>query len=409
MPGSKHRASTLALLLAPLLLQPMAAADSCRPSERSIRIASFNVFLNRPSAGQLYSDLVAGDAQARAVAEILQRVRPDIVLLGEFDYADNGDLPVDADGDAVSVFRYDYLGVGQNGAEPIRYDFGFHAPVNTGVPSGFDLNNDGRSDGPEDALGYGVFPGQYGMLLLSRFPIDGLATRTFQNLRWQDMPGNLLPRPFYSDAEAAALPLSSKSHWDVPVQVNGKTLHVLAAHPTPPVFDGPEDRNGRRNFDEIRLWADYVRGGRKARYIVDDSGERGGLEPRTRFVILGDYNADPSDGDSRPGAIQQLVKNRRVNGRVVPRSLGGALEAAREGGDNLAHRGDPAADTSDFDPNRAGNLRIDYVLPSRYGLRPVCSGVFWPSADDPLRRLVGEGEPVVSSDHRLVWVDVEVR
>lgn len=388
---------------------PVFAGGACEPSERSIRIASFNVFLNRPSPAGLYTDLIAGDPQARAVAEILQRVRPDIVLLGEFDYADVQTLPGTPDGDAVSVFRYDYLGEGQNGAEPIAYDFGFYAPVNTGVASGFDLNNDGRSDGPEDALGYGVFPGQYGMLVLSRYPIDGRAVRTFQTLPWQAMPGNLLPEPFYSPAEAAVLPLSSKSHWDVPVQIGEDTVHVLAAHPTPPVFDGPEDRNGRRNFDEIRFWADYVRGGRSARYIVDDSGQPGGLAPRSRFVILGDYNADPSDGDSRPGAIDQLLGHRRVNAKWVPTSLGGALESAREGGDNAEHRGDPAADTSDFDPRRAGNLRIDYVLPSRRGLRPVCAGVFWPGPDDPLRRLVGEGEPVVSSDHRLVWMDLELR
>jgi hypothetical protein len=35
--------------------------------------------------------------------------------------------------------------------------------------------------------------------------------------------------------------------------------------------------------------------------------------------------------------------------------------------------------------------------------------VFWPADDDPLSRLTGTGifgDPVPTSDHRLVWVDV---
>ena len=57
------------------------------------------------------------------------------------------------------------------------------------------------------------------------------------------------------------------------------TLHVLASHPTPPTFDGPEDRNGRRNHDEIRFWADYISPGQSG-YIVDDEGRSGGIDSR---------------------------------------------------------------------------------------------------------------------------------
>ena len=98
--------------------------------------------------------------------------------------------------------------------------------------------------------------------------------RTFQLFKWKDMPGNLIPTPFYSPDEVDILRLSSKSHWDVPVRIGGKTVHFLVAHPTPPVFDGPEDRNGRRNFDEIRFWADYITPG-KSGYIYDDDGTHG--------------------------------------------------------------------------------------------------------------------------------------
>ena len=70
----------------------------------------------------------------------------------------------------------------------------------------------------------------------------------------------------------------------------------------------------------------------------------------------------------------------------------------------------PAAfDTADFSDNPpfgAGNLRADYVLPSK-SLLILDAGVFWPLSSDPLFPLVGTF-PFPSSDHRLVWVDVRV-
>ena len=141
---------------------------------------------------------------------------------------------------------------------PLEYGYSFLAESNTGIPSGFDFDHDGRIGGGGDALGFGEFPGQYAMVVLSRFPIDTKRVRTFRKFLWRDMPGALLPRSWYSPAQLAVLPLSSKSHWDVPVRIGRVTLHLLASHPTPPAFDGAEDRNGRRNHDEIRFWNDYL-------------------------------------------------------------------------------------------------------------------------------------------------------
>ncbi len=391
------------LALAGLLLAPPAAGKG--PPE-PVRFATFNASLNRGEAGQALADLSApGNAQASAVAEIIQRTRPEVLLINEFDFEPNDAL--------ADAFRTNYLEIGQNGAEPIEYPYVYVAPSNTGVPSGFDLNNDGIVGGPDDALGFGFFPGQFGMAVFSQHPILYDQIRTFRNFLWKDMPGALLPddpttpepADWYSEAELAALPLSSKSHWDVPVSIGGSTVHFLVSHPTPPVFDTAEDRNGRRNFDEIRLWADYVtpdRGG----YIYDDGGTFGGLKPGAKFVIAGDQNSDPLDGDSIPGSIQQLLENPRVNTSVTPDSAGAVEAAALQGGANLAHRSDPRYDTADFADGAPGNLRADYVLPSR-SLRIVDAGVFWPLQSDPLSRLTGTF-PFPSSDHRLVWVDVMV-
>jgi hypothetical protein len=95
-----------------------------------------------------------------------------------------------------------------------------------------------------------------------------------------------------------------------------------------------------------------------------------------------------------------------INTRVIPASAGAVDAALRNGQANLEHIADPAFDTADFADNTPGNLRADYVLPSK-NLRITDAGVFWPASDDPLFRLVGDF-PFPSSDHRLVWVDVEV-
>jgi hypothetical protein len=376
--------------------------------EGSARFATFNASLNRATEGELVADLsTPDDVQAQAVAEVIQRVRPDVLLINEFDF--------DAEGLAARLFQHNYLSVGRNGAKPISYPYRFVAPSNTGIPSGFDLDNNGSVGGPNDAFGFGAYPGQFGMAVYSRYPILRHRIRTFQGFLWKDMPGALLPddpatpapADWYSPEELAASRLSSKSHWDLPVLIGGKVIHTLVSHPTPPVFDGPEDRNGTRNHDEIRFWSDYVLSSR-SRYIYDDQGKQGGLKPGARFVIMGDQNSDPFDGDSVPGAVQQLLDNPRVNTSLTPASPGGPEQAVLQGGANLTHRSDPAFDTADFvDVPGPGNLRADYVLPSR-NLRMLGGAVFWPLSTDPLFRLVGTF-PFPTSDHRLVWVDVSVR
>ena len=83
------------------------------------------------------------------------------------------------------------------------------------------------------------------------------------------------------------------------------------------------------------------------------------------FVIAGDQNSDPLDGDSIPGAIQQLIDNPRVNDKVTPSSVGGPEQDELQGGINATHLSDPAFDTADFSDSAPGNLRADYVLPSK--------------------------------------------
>jgi Endonuclease/Exonuclease/phosphatase family len=401
----------IAAVAAALLLAPAALADGGKSSDA--RFATFNASLNRNFAGQLIIDLsTPANQQAKNVAETIQRIQPDVVLINEFDF--------DANGTALRLFQDNYLSISQNGAAPIQYGFRFAAESNTGIPTGLDVDNSGGAPGgPNDAYGFGFYPGQFGMAVYSKFPIDPTGIRTFQKFLWKDMPGALLPdnpatpapADWYSPAVQSIFRLSSKSHWDLPLLVGGKVVHFLVSHPTPPVFDDPPtypagvDFNGRRNYDEIRFWADYITPGRSG-YIYDDAGGTGGLKPGSLFVIAGDQNSDPLDGDSIPGSIQLLIEHPLVNTKTTPESAGAVQQNALQGGANLTHESDPRFDTADFADTAPGNLRADYVLP-RKNMQIVGSGVFWPLNTDPLFRLVGTF-PFPTSDHRAVWVDTTV-
>lgn len=375
---------------------PAATTPATTPGEREpgvVRVATFNVSLNRPAADGLREDLQQAHPQIRRIASILRTVRPDIVLLNEFDRAD---------ADSVALFQDNYLAADDGTGEPLRYAYSFTAEVNTGQPSGLDLDGNGKQGGAGDAFGFGAFPGQYAMVVLSRFPIDTERVRTFQKFLWKDLPDAAQPvnadgSSWYADGVWEQLRLSSKSHWDVPVSVAGQTLHVLASHPTPPAFDGPEGRNRRRNHDEIRLWKEYLSAA-DLPWLTDDQGRTGGLADDAAFVIVGDLNADPADGSSYQGAGRLLLEHPRVNA-TQPTSGGGPVASEQQGRVNREHKGDPKFDTADFSDRSVGNLRVDYVLPSQQ-LHVLQSGVFWPPPG------TAGATDVTASDHRLVWVDV---
>lgn len=377
----------------------MASSKITAPSK--LRIATFNVSmeaLNYLPAEQNQSTKVTGKEltlalknnrqQIKNIAEIIQRVNPDIILLNEFDRSDDSHQ-------SLKDFIENYLNKSQNGNDAIDYPYFYQGPVNTGVPTEYDLNNDAKAGTlPSDAYGFGHFPGHFAMALLSKYPIDEDKIRTFQLFKWQDMPNALVPvdpktdKPWYSEQAWNNFRLSSKSHWDIPVSINGNELHVLASHPTPPVFDGPEDRNGKRNYDELRFWTDYLTPS-AASYIYDDKNNYGGLAKDKAFVIMGDLNADAVDGNSIKAGIHRLTHHPRV---IDP-------QPTSDGG--KAHRAD--------NPNAKYHtafwgMRADYVLPAKAQLKVLDAGIFWPQTNEPEFRLVKDR--AASSDHRLVWVDV---
>ena len=214
-----------------LLIALLCLALACAPARgETLRVASYNVDLARAGPGVLLHDLGREpDEGLRAVIAVIRDRRPDVILLNRFDY--------DLRGRALEAFA-DLLGQGPEG---IDYPHAFNAPVNAGLPIGFDLDDDGRLADWDDNFGFGKFPGHAGMAILSRLPIDAEAARTFQTLLWRDLPGAVLPvrpdgTPFPSAEAQAVMRLSSAAHWDVPVMLaDGRRLHLLASQPTPPL------------------------------------------------------------------------------------------------------------------------------------------------------------------------------
>ena len=381
-------------LLPLICLMLFGPANAVSDETGSIRFATFNIAMGLETEGELYRRLSSGDDEAlKKVAAVIQQVRPDVLLINEFDLFKL---------DSSLLFIQNYLDIPQFGNEAISYPHALNGAVNTGWDSGMDLNSNGVMGEAEDAWGYGKFQGQYGMTVLSRFPMT--LERSFRFFKWSDMPGALLPTNpdgsnWYPQQVLEQLRLSSKNHWDISVAVDDKPIHFLVSHPTPPVFDGPEDRNGARNHDEIRFWADYVVP-EKSAYIYDDTGNTGGLKQAARFVIAGDLNADPVDGDSSAKAIAQLLEHPLIDASCVPQSAGGEEASNTQGEKNLEHLGNPASDTGDFNDKYTGNMRIDYVLPSAT-LNVIGCGVFWPASDQPGHELTKV------SDHHLVWLDIK--
>ncbi len=360
---------SLFVLFGCLCVHNLSAADSVdTPATRSLTIATVNASLYRDEAGKLVEELQKGDsAQAHAFASILQSIRPDIVLINEIDY--------DEAQATVTALRDLYLHVAHGNLKPLAYPHLYTAPVNTGVDSKLDLNGNHKVGEPDDAWGYGKYEGQYGMVIFSTYPIDLKEVRTFQLLRWSEMPGAKRPvdpktsESFYTNAIWNQLRLSSKSHWDVPIIVGDRTIHVLASHPTPPAFDGPEDRNGCRNHDEVRFWSDYLSRDGSA-YIRDDEGHRGGLDASELCVVVGDLNADPVDGTGQREAIERLLGHPRLQDPQPLHRNGTAPPPSRERKPNERL----PVQTAQFS---FGRLRVDYVLPS-VQFRILESGVFWP-------------------------------
>ncbi|PWK60237.1 endonuclease/exonuclease/phosphatase family protein [Roseicyclus mahoneyensis] len=325
----------------------------------TLRIATFHTQLSRAGPGLLLRDILRGeDAQVAATVAVIAAAAADVVVLQDMDF-DAGGAALTALADALAQAGIDY---------PHRLAL----RPNTGMPTGVDIDGDGRSWRARDAQGYGRFNGQGGMALLSRHPFG--AVRDFSGFLWVDLPDSAAPAVLPPEA-LPVLRLATVAAWDVAVEVPGGPLHLLALHAGTPVFDGPEDRNGWRNADELRFWALYLEG-------WTPEGVPFAAE---HFAVIGTFNVDPEGGEGRPEGLLALLEHPRLQD-VVPRRPGGGTQ------------------TADWPEPEPGDLRVDYILPAA-GMTVTGAGVLWPEGEEgPVAASVA----ALASDHRLVWVDLEM-
>lgn len=356
----------ISCVIALIVFPPFANAET-------LRVATFNTGLERDGPGLFLRDIQrAKDPQIKAVIAVIAATAPDILALQGVDW--------DYDGVALDAFA------DQLGAAGVVYPYRFARRPNSGMPTGLDMDGDRRAGRSRDAQGYGAFSGQGGMAILSRYPILRDKIQDFTPLLWRDLPGAILPtypdgQPFPSAGAQAAQRLSNTGHWVVPIVLpDGRQMSLLTFHAGPPVFDGPEDKNGRRNHDEIRFWQLFL------------DGEFGD-QMTEWFVLAGGANLDPNDSEGRNEAIDLLLRDPRLQNPA--QSSAGATAAPDQN-----HSGPNALDTVDWP--KPGRLRVDYVLPSR-DWSVVDAAVHWPAPG-----AVGHKDAITASRHRLVWVDLQL-
>lgn len=267
-------------------------------------------------------------------------------------------------------------------ADVAGFAHAFSMAPNSGLPTGLDIDGNGRLGEARDAQGYGRFRGDGGIAVLSQYPINESGVQDHTAMLWRDLPNAQIP-PTDTDDVGAVQRLSSTAHWVVPIAAPDGQFDLLASSHTPPVFDGPEDRNGRRNADELALWMHVLKG---------DLGQ----VPHD-FVFAANFNLDPMDGEGRTEVLEALLAHPSLQD-PKPRSDGGLAAS------NPDHIGDPGLDTADWAETGPGNLRVSYVLPATTW-EVVDAGVFWPAAHDPQAALLG-GDGRAAGPHRLVWVDI---
>lgn len=294
-------------------------------------------------------DILRQDPEPLAIAKHIAKISPDIIVLQNIDY--------DSKRNGLTALRD--LIAKQGGLE---YPYLLAPHPNTGIPTGVDVDRDGTTHGPRDAQGYGTFPGQRGLAVLSRHPIDNAHVQSFTQALWNDMAlaaPKLIPSPDMLGQDVRKrLRLSSTAHVAIPVLVSGRQLMILTHHATPPLFDGPEDRNGFRNAAENLFWLAYLNGS-----VIK--------QPPKSYVLAALANIDPDKGQGHRTAISHILQSPQFN-------------------DPLATVPPANRTTVQWNENRSSAMRVSYLLPS---------------PNIPVIATGNEPNPSASR-HHLIWIDI---
>lgn len=298
------------------------------PAE-TFTFATFDTGLGRRGPGLMLRDLQAGrDAQAEAAVALIAAADADVLLLMDVDWDDGGA--------GVAALQARLATAGRVYPEAVALR------PNSGVPSGVDLDGDGTTHEARDALGYGWFTGDSGLAVLSRHPLGPV--RDLSDVPWEAGP-EVLPV-----AARGIVPLATTAQWVVPLRLPGAEVTLITMAAGTPVFDGPEDRNGIRNRDELAFVATLV-------------------DAAKLPIVMGRANQDPAGGEGWGDALRRLLGHPALRD-AVPTDEDGSVATV--------------------DWRSVGPMRVDYVLPPR-AARIVGSGTLHDETAGPAR---------------LVWVEI---
>ncbi len=366
------------------------ATSTVEKGEGDLRVATLHADLvaegESADAEQLVSPLASGNhVRARLIARTVQMNDPDVLVLTGVSYDESERI--------AEQMQQLYFAAGQNGQRGISFPHYFTAPTNSGQESGADLDGDGTIGGPEDALGYGEYPGQYGMIVFSKHPILADEARTFQRFLWRDLPENSMPEE-YSELEEAIVRLQETSMWDVPIEVSedGEPLHIVASSIASKV---PSEADAARAEDIRRVLADYVSG--RAWYLSDDDGRHGGIDPLAPFVVAGTPTAQVS---AQPEDLSPLLDSPALQD-PEPEAITEVPLSTRPGS---LEETDPTA--TRYVPGEQ-DRRASFVLPQAT-LDVSAAGVFWPGPGE-FGHSVVDPESGYSLQSRLVWTDLTLQ
>lgn len=358
-----------------------------------VRIAQFN--LREMSTAKL---LDGADEQAGAAAQVIAKFAPEIISINELQFDIEGIPSLGSPGAPSSTQPGTFDGGAQNAKRlaervaALNPAAAFSFTVLTVGNSGFKWAGPTLGNPSFVLRGWGDWPGRFNSAILTKFPIAYDKIRVINEFAWDALPDNSIDKmkTEIGTSVPAGFPLFEKGILVVPVEIApGQLLHMVMHHPVAPAF---EAINPYRHFDELH----------GLKLFLD--GTLPGVEPLpvgARFVVIGDLNADPEDGDSLDGGIEPILGHPALN--VFFPAGSGTKGTNGKYNTYLSGCGKDDGTTVD-DPTTKFQMQLDYILPSKtFGAAQV-GEIFFPDFQSQKADFLLACQ---ASDHRFLYVDVE--
>lgn len=359
-----------------------------------IRVGQFNL---REMTTKKLMD--AADEQATAAAEVLARFAPDVVNINELQYDIQGVPTSSSPGQPKADAKPGTFGGAAENAKRLADRVRGVDPtadypyvIQTLGNSGFLWEGSNNGSAVFDLRGWGEWRGRFNTAILSKWPILEDQIRVIADFAWEDLPDNLIAQMETEQGLTVpqGWPLFEKCLNVIPVQIGDEVVHFVLLHPVTPVYDVI---NTYRNHDELHALQLFL------------EGKLPGVDPLpegAKYVVIGDLNADPEDGDGIEGSIQQVLDHPGLTA-FFPEGHGTKYS---NGARNTYLGGCGLDDGSTVDdPTTHFQLQLDYLLPSKTLGTPTGGEVFFPdfkTAKDDFDLACR------ASDHRFVYEEIDL-